>query len=88
MRFKLNVMFALFLGQQYDTLTNGLTKDEVESYRSMRELYRNSGNYNFLKLIVEDIHCPVRCSEKYFTAMLKDRIQCAIITNTLQVVLA
>lgn len=29
MRFKLNVMFALFLGQQYDTLMNGLTKDEA-----------------------------------------------------------
>lgn len=31
MRFKLNVMFALFLGQQYDTLMNGLTKDKVEA---------------------------------------------------------
>lgn len=29
MRFKLDEMFALFLGQQYDTLMNGLTKDEA-----------------------------------------------------------
>lgn len=31
MRFKLDVMFALFLGQQYDTLTDGLTANEVEA---------------------------------------------------------
>lgn len=49
MRFKLDEMFTLFLGQQYDTLMNGLTKDEATAtcvlYENKRHCIRK--NYNF-----------------------------------------
>lgn len=58
MRFKLDVMFALFLGQQYDTLMNGLSKDEATAtYVNFTEI-KDTVFAKITTLKSSRIYCP------------------------------